>query len=612
MNGPFLFYNIPYSPMATNDTIILDGILDDRINLKLPSEKRDEVFEFFATEQILKDFHLSTDDIASGFVDGKDDGGIDVFYIFINGHLLNDTESFFWPKTNIDMEIHIITCKHHGTFKQATFDSMIPTLSDIFDLTKDDDDLKKYNDEVQKKRKILKSAYRKVSPRLTKFSVRISYASRGDTSIIGDSIKSRGGQIKDLIIKSFGNCVPIISYVGSSELIELNRRKPNYSLELTYSQAFGKDDRFVLLTKLSEYKSFITDDQGKLRRYLFDSNVRDFMGLNRVNEDIRASLMSVDSPDFWLLNNGVTILATKAVPLDGRLHIEDIQIVNGLQTTESIYRYFTAGGLDSSQRSVLIKVIVARDLKIRDSIIRATNNQTNVQLAALHATDKIQRDIEELLLRYEIYYERRINYYLNQGISRSMIVSPAYLAAGFVSLVLKAPAKAANLKTRFMKSQSSYDKVFNSNASLEVWPVIAQILLRTDRQLENHRPTQLGSTEHFLKRWRQTLSYLGVSILLRKFDFTINELLTLKLEDFSDDLLTETWLFLQKINQDIISRGQKPGKAMVVRSFGKAKDQFTIEGFENFIARDGDSSVSNIDKVHRRKENRPKKTPSST
>jgi hypothetical protein len=55
-----------------------------------------------------------------------------------------------------------------------------------------------------------------------------------------------------------------------------------------------------------------------------------------VNEDIKVTLLNIDSPDFWWLNNGVTILATGASVVGKSIQIEDIQIVNGLQTSESI------------------------------------------------------------------------------------------------------------------------------------------------------------------------------------------------------------------------------------------------------------------------------------
>src|SRR5688572_6523675 len=113
--------------MAKNDRLLLDGIIDDRVAIRLPSEKRDEAFEYLAFEQVLKDFDLSTDELLSGAIDGRQDGGIDGFYIVVNGHLLQDPESFMWPRTGSDLRVILITCKHHDTFKQATLDALVAT-----------------------------------------------------------------------------------------------------------------------------------------------------------------------------------------------------------------------------------------------------------------------------------------------------------------------------------------------------------------------------------------------------------------------------------------------------------------------------------------------------
>ena len=80
--------------MAKNDRILLDGIVDDRVENTLPSSQRDEAFEYLSFEQILKDYDLSRDELESGSVDGRNDGGIDGFFILINGHLLLDPEFF--------------------------------------------------------------------------------------------------------------------------------------------------------------------------------------------------------------------------------------------------------------------------------------------------------------------------------------------------------------------------------------------------------------------------------------------------------------------------------------------------------------------------------------
>ena len=179
--------------------------------------------------------------------------------------------------------------------------------------------------------------------------------------------------------------------------------------------ATGKDS-YLLLVRLEDYWRFVTDEKSNLRRYLFDSNVRDFLGTKGVNDDIARSLTDERWPRFWWLNNGVTILATSATVPGKTIQLQDIQIVNGLQTTETIFRHFKDGSAQSRDRAVLVKIIVSSDAAARDQIIRATNNQNPVEIAALHATDKIQRDIEQIL-EYGTTgtYQRRKNYYRNIG-----------------------------------------------------------------------------------------------------------------------------------------------------------------------------------------------------
>jgi AIPR protein len=154
---------------------------------------------------------------------------------------------------------------------------------------------------------------------------------------------------------------------------------------------------YVALTRLDDYYRFVTDENGNLRRYLFESNVRDYLGENRVNEDIGTSLKEAEGPEFWWLNNGITLLVTAAIAVGKVLQLHDVQIVNGLQTTETIFRHFSSGNIASAERGLLVKVVVSSDPVVRDQIIRATNNQSSVEAASLHATDKLQRDIEEVL-----------------------------------------------------------------------------------------------------------------------------------------------------------------------------------------------------------------------
>ena len=563
--------------MAKNDKILIDGIIDERVELKIPTDKRDEVFELFVFEQLLKDYDLSRDEIEYGSVDGRNDGGIDGFFVFVNGHLLQETDKFIWPKSGSILEIWIITCKHHETFKQAPLDNLVASISELFDFSIENKDLKgDYSEELLLQRDNFKTAYRKTSSKLSSFKLNFCYASRGNTEDIGESIVSRGEQLEKITNDSFGNCSPKFKFYGSTELIELFRKKPNFTLELPFSDYLSSGETYILLAKLKDYYNFISD-QDKLRRYLFDSNVRDFMGLNRVNEDIRNTLNNENSPDFWWLNNGITILATNAVIVGKSIQIEDIQIVNGLQSSESIFRYFSTGGTDSKNRSVLVKIIVSQNVENRDEIIRATNNQTTVELSALHATDKIQRDIEDALKLNDFYYERRTNYYKNQGITPDKILTPLYLASGYVNFILKNPVQATNIKAKFMRNEESYNKVFSNKIDLQVWHKIVEILKQTDKFLETKRPGASGSSEYFLKGRRQLLSFFTVSHILESYNFSVNDLIQFDTSKLKNEEFEKTWnLLIQEVPMQF-SRKKTNHKVFFPRSRGYLSVRWSLE-----------------------------------
>lgn len=391
--------------MAKNDAILIDGIIQEKMAAELLD--RGEAFELFSFQQILKSYDLTRDEIDSGWVDGKDDGGIDGFYTFINGVLLRNIQEHGWPRKNASLDIWIISCKHQDTFKQAPLNSLFPTIEELLDFSKNPSDfVGQYSVDLIKARQIAVQAFLRTASGLPALNFYFGYASRGDLTELGENIEARGNQLKIIVRDYFSAATVTLEYFGATELIALHR-KNRVVLELPFIEELSRaQSAFVLLVPIDTYARFVSDEHGQLRRYLFDSNVRDFLGENRVNQDIADSLLDDKSPDFWWLNNGVTILATSAVPLGktssgNAIQLHDVQIVNGLQTTQSIYNFFKTEGAKSNGRCVMIKVIISEDEDIRDAIIQATNNQSQVEVSALNATDKIQRDIEEILERYQ-------------------------------------------------------------------------------------------------------------------------------------------------------------------------------------------------------------------
>lgn len=529
--------------MAKNDIILIDSIISDRIEQRLPSADKGEVFEYLACEQILKDFDLTKDEILSGSVDGKDDGGIDSIYIFVNGNLLTDINDFSWPKCSCEISVFIITCKHRDTFVQEPLNNEYATVSEIFDLSRSEDDLKaSYNDEVLMMRRLFSTAYINTASYLDKLSFNFVYASRGDTQMIGENIYSRAEQIKDKMRSLFSNCVSNYLFFGSTEILLSYRKKPKYELNLYHNGIISyKDECHIVLCNLKNFFTFITDDDGKLKKYLFDSNVRDYMGNNSVNLDIMDSLKEYPHIDFWWLNNGITILARSAINVGSFIKVQDVQIVNGLQTSQTIFQYInnTKNQDPKEERCVMIKIITQNNPEIRDNIIRSTNNQTAIMTKSLFATDKIQRDIEEVMKIEGFYYERRTNCYANKEIDSNLIFDIMYLSAAYLSLILKVPEKAANFKQKFLKRTDLYNELFSEKEDLKIWPKLAVLFRKTDTAL---LPIIGNSnTEKMLKRSRYVVATIALGRLFGTYNYNVKHLLDLDISNYTPQLIEETW-----------------------------------------------------------------------
>ena len=567
--------------MAKNDVILIDGILEERVANNYPSQNIDEVFEYFAYEQLLKNYDLTKEEILSCSVDGRKDGGIDAIFIFINGHLIDDTSSFNYPRSKAEICIEVISCKHAAEFKQAPIDALIPTVKDFFDFTKDTETIQSiYNQDVISARKKILTIYKKLASSLESFKINFTYASRGDSSIIGEEVLNRKNQLLQITNELLSDCSSSFSFFGSQELLKAFRKKPCFSLDLLTSVSLASDNGYVVLVKLSDYYKFITDEDNNLRKYLFDSNVRDFMGLNPVNEDIKESLENKTDTDFWWLNNGITILTTNCHMIGRNLSMENIQIVNGLQTTQSIYNYMLQNPDSEDDRQILVKIIISDDKEKRDHIIVATNNQTNVTVSALHATDKIQRDIEDILFKSGYYYERRPGFYQNQGIEAYNIITTQYLASGYLCLKYKAPEKAASLKSKFMRIPKQYEVIFNEKDDIRIWPKIVQIMILADKILLSKKGQLKGSSEKYLKTWRYLLSMFAISKILGKYDYSLTDIINLKSDSISEEVFEEMLTALLAIPELNSKKKKTYSRNTIIQVCDYFHEKYNISGID--------------------------------
>lgn len=571
--------------MARNDVILLDSILqkhgqDHGLN------DIGKIFDEFTANQILKKHDLSLREIQQGIVDGSDDGGIDMFYVFVNGILLSTENDFVAPRYNCSLEVVLVTCKHAEEFCQEPINVMYPSVDELFDLRKADSQLQgKYNDGVLQQRRLYIDAYKKVAYALVTTRFTIIYASRGDSDKVTENVQARANQICETLHTLFSESEVSFSFVGAKELLTMYRQRMNVNLSLPIqSYAARNKGSFVVLAKLTDYYNFITDN-GVLRKYLFDSNVREFLGQNDVNDAIKDSLENCTTIDFWFLNNGVTILASNAISAGDEIKIENVQIVNGLQTSYSIYQYFNSfeDRKQSDNRTIVVKIISQSDAQLRDAIIRSTNNQSAIQMASLFATDKVQRDIEDILSKNGFYYERRKNCFDGKEIDYSKVFDILSIAKGYLSVIDKVPEKAANFKQKWLTDDIKYNVIFGPQNSIMLWPRIANLLYLVEKEFRMNRSQYPDYSEGFLRRSRGVVELLVASIVLGKIDFQDYEFLKLDESKLTSELIREVWEFVA-VNYD---RRLMLRRGYIIRMCLLASEKWNITGFPRYISKQG-------------------------
>ena len=113
---------------------------------------------------------------------------------------------------------------------------------------------------------------------------------------------------------------------------------------------------------------------------------------------------------------------------------------------------------------------------------------------------------------------------------------------------------------------------------MSVYPVIAAVLKTTDRLLEDFRPRQGSGGERFLKRWRQVVSFITVSRLLGRYNFSVVELSKLDIETYTYEEVKTTWDFIcLRCSDDIKAKNLKKKRYYVVLC-QEAAEEFSISG----------------------------------
>jgi hypothetical protein len=261
------------------------------------------------------------------------------------------------------------------------------------------------------------------------------------------------------------------------------RRRP---LVLKFRESLSSDsmgNAWVCLVPVPNYVEFITEEDGQRREYLLAPNVRNYLGQKGVNAEIQETLIGDQDREFWWLNNGITIVATKINPSTRDLVLENPRIVNGLQTSRELHNYSKARAIDQDRRHVLVRIIEVTERDLFNKILKTTNRQARIANAYFHSTEDIHGLIELAFPKFGLYYERFKNQYYDEKKPKNQIVTLPYLLQALIAIVLGRPDQARGRPQSF--ADKEYDKLFRKDDEPELYANAVLLMKRIEVYLSS-------------------------------------------------------------------------------------------------------------------------------
>ncbi|MEQ5284455.1 AIPR family protein [Providencia huaxiensis] len=435
-------------------------------------EQLSKKFEYFCNYVILSKYFLGRFNPVD-ITTQEDDASLDGIAFIIDGELIitpDDAESAFSThKTSLQVDIIITQIKSGESFSKDDISNFNLGLSDFFSL---EPRLPNgiYNSQAIDIMKIIIANVRKIRNKTP--DLKVFHCTSGSYN------KEREIEASFEILKK--TCVNFDLFfdvevfpIGRKELMNFWSAisdKNEASIQLVdyigINEMPGIPQSYISIVKAKEFISKIAmDDDKNIREEVFDENVRAFLGDdNNVNKDISKTLNSEKSKQFAVLNNGVTIIAPEITIQSNTkvMHLTNYQIINGCQTTNTLYENFDK--LDDGIE-LIVKFIESQDTDVAIEIVTATNNQSAIENESFYALKEKAKMIQKYFdlergrdVREGLYFERRENEYRNKNIQTTRIYDIKELARCFISAFKMKPHDASRYVKKVLNTS---DIVFN-------------------------------------------------------------------------------------------------------------------------------------------------------
>jgi hypothetical protein len=524
-----------------NNTGMITECLNDFISENEITLSESDAFELYTLYLLNKKSNLSAEDLMSAVVDGSSDGGIDSFLLMVDEFVINSDEELeaITVKSDSTIKVVIGQSKFNNKFSEDVVNKFFISMDSVWNLEIENDDLINiFNEQLVERIIWFRAIWRKAVIKGAQINIQFYYGCISNEIHQSDTFKAKKEKIIEQAKTQVHQAVVSFDLFSAEELLGLHSEKTEVHLELKFKEQpstidyEGSNIGYIGVVKLPDYYDFITDSHGVIRESIFEENVRHYQGEVDVNKKISESLNSDFETDFWWLNNGITIIAQDVRPLAKTLQVEGVQIVNGLQTSYTIGKNYTKDENDT--RAVLVKIVKSSDKETIDKIISATNRQTPVNPALLRATDGIQKGY---------FYDRRKNFYKNQGKPISKIFAIQSTAQAIHAILNRKPSEARAKPTTLIKTKDSYESIFKADVDFQAYLNCCLVVRNVETKLKN---TALAKEERSLIRtFTYHTSRILVSEALKKSHPTQSELSTLELSSLTDELFDSSVEFMK-------------------------------------------------------------------
>ena len=270
---------------------------------------------------------------------------------------------------------------------------------------------------------------------------------------------------------------------------------------------------------------------------LFSANYRGFLGVSKrrkINSGIRQTA-ETRPEDFWVFNNGVTILTLGYKKTSKGTKINGCSIINGAQTTGSI------GSVDSkkdiSKIRVLARIVACKDAETIKEIVRFNNTQNEIttwdQYSSSEAQKSLQSEFNALGHSYSV--KRGFGESLS-GLGIEVVAQPILAFEGYFE-------DAHRGKNTIFDRKATYGKAFEGKSARHVLLAytLAQAIdaVRQDLKALNNAGQLIKAKESHLRYGRHVkFKYFFMSIVAASLESLLNRQVSLADVRFTNEAAT--------------------------------------------------------------------------